>query len=67
MSMSEVPQQETVISPQPHIAIDENEVAEIIEGILEAQYFDASSMAPLSPASVVSISNMYVFGSEDLI
>lgn len=34
--------------------IDENEVKEIIESIKEAQYFDASSMAPLTPAALVS-------------
>ncbi len=38
-----------------HIGIDENDVKEIIESIKEAQYFDASSMAPLTPASLVSI------------
>jgi coenzyme A diphosphatase NUDT7 len=38
-----------------HIGIDEQEVKEIIESIKEAQYFDASSMAPLTPASLVSI------------
>jgi hypothetical protein len=35
-------------------AIDEYEVKEIIESIKEAQYFDASSMAPLTPAALVS-------------
>jgi hypothetical protein len=38
-----------------HVGIDENEVKQIIESIKEAQYFDASSMAPLTPASLVSI------------
>lgn len=33
--------------------ISERDVKEIIESIKEAQYFDASSMAPLTPASVV--------------
>jgi coenzyme A diphosphatase NUDT7 len=37
------------------VGIDENEVKQIIESIKEAQYFDASSMAPLTPASLVSI------------
>jgi hypothetical protein len=37
------------------IEIDEHEVTQIIESIKEAQYFDASGMAPLTPASVVSI------------
>jgi hypothetical protein len=43
----------TVASVDPDIQINENEVAEIISSIKEAQYFDASSMAPLSPASIV--------------
>ena len=34
--------------------IDDNEIAEVIQSVYEATYFDASSMAPLSPASVVS-------------
>ena len=38
-----------------HVGNDESEVKEIIESIKEAQYFDASSMAPLTPASLVSI------------
>jgi methylmalonyl-CoA mutase cobalamin-binding subunit len=33
--------------------LDENEVKKIIESVKEAQYFDASSMAPLTPASLV--------------
>jgi hypothetical protein len=33
----------------------ENEVAELISSIQEAQYFDASSMAPLTARSLVSI------------
>lgn len=36
--------------------IDEKDVKQIIESIKEAEYFDASSMAPLTPASLVSIS-----------
>jgi len=42
-------------APGSNIQIDENEVAQISESIHEAQYFDASSMAPLTPASLVSI------------
>jgi len=38
-----------------HVGIDENEVEQIIKSIKEAQYFDAGSMAPLTPASLVSI------------
>ena len=62
--MSEGIQSETDISPELDIKIHENEVADIFEGILEAQYFDASSMAPLSPASVVSISFMYILRTK---
>ncbi len=43
---------------ETHVGIDENEVKEIIKSIKEAQYFDASSMAPLTPASLVSIFNV---------
>lgn len=40
--------------PSPdEIVLDENAVAEIQESIKEATYFDASSMAPLSPKSLV--------------
>jgi hypothetical protein len=38
-----------------NITIEENEVAEIISSIQEAQYFDASSMAPLTAKSLVSL------------
>ena len=37
-------------------SISEKEADNIIQSLLEANYFDASTMAPLSPASVVSIS-----------
>jgi len=47
--------QEAERTPDTPSGIDENEVKEIIESIKEAQYFDASSMAPLTPASLVSI------------
>lgn len=40
-------------SAELDLNIDERDVKEIIESIKEAQYFDASSMAPLTPASVV--------------
>merc|ERR1712093_824919 len=40
---------------EPSLTIDERDVKEIIESIKEAQYFDASSMAPLTPASVAAI------------
>ena len=48
--------QEQDHAPETPDGINENEVREIIESIKEAQYFDASSMAPLTPASLVSIS-----------
>lgn len=35
--------------------IDEDEVTEIVESLKEAEYFDPSSMAPLTPTSVVSV------------
>ena len=41
-------------APNAPVEIDEIEVKEIIESIKEAQYFDASSMAPLTPTSLVS-------------
>lgn len=47
---------ETEAVPESDIKIDENEVKEIIESIKEAQYFDASSMAPLTPSAAVSLS-----------
>lgn len=34
--------------------INDKEVNTIIQSIKEAEYFDAASMAPLSPASLVS-------------
>jgi hypothetical protein len=46
--------EETEEAPESAFEIDENEVKGIIQGIKEAQYFDASSMAPLSPAALVS-------------
>jgi hypothetical protein len=47
---------ETEAAPETDIRIDENEVKQIIESIKEAQYFDASSMAPLTPTALVSFS-----------
>jgi hypothetical protein len=54
MSVNEA-HQEPNNAPESPAGIDENEVKEIIESIKEAQYFDASSMAPLTPTSLVSI------------
>lgn len=49
-------QQEVRIFPDSDTPITENEIAGVRQAILEAEYFDAKSMAPLTPASVVSIS-----------
>lgn len=35
--------------------LDEHDLDEIIQSVREAEYFDAASMAPLTPASVVSL------------
>ena len=56
MTASEAARQVNDIPTDSITEIEENEVREIIEVIKEAQYFDASSMAPLTPASVVGIS-----------
>ena len=53
--MSEAVHKETDVITDPDIDIDENEVNQIIESINEAEYFDSSSMAALTPTSVVSI------------
>ncbi|TVY64331.1 Peroxisomal coenzyme A diphosphatase [Lachnellula suecica] len=50
--MSEGLQQETDTTPNSDIEIDENEITEFIESIKEAEYFDASAMGPLTPASM---------------
>jgi hypothetical protein len=41
-----------------NIQISSNEVVELISSIQEAQYFDASSMAPLTARSLVSTDNI---------
>ena len=56
--------EDTEAAPESSIEIDENEVKEIIESIKEAQYFDASSMAPLTPTALVSLS--YVLLEEHI-
>ncbi len=43
---------------ESQVEIDEEDVKEITKNISEAQYFDASSMAPLTPSSVVSIPDL---------
>ncbi|KAG0651159.1 Peroxisomal coenzyme A diphosphatase peroxisomal [Hyphodiscus hymeniophilus] len=52
---------ETEGAPESDITIDENEVKEIIESIKEAQYFDASSMAPLAPAALAAIARLRAY------
>lgn len=42
------------INPKADDILDEHDLAGIIQSVNESEYFDASSMAPLSPASVVS-------------
>jgi hypothetical protein len=54
--------EETEAAPETSITIDENEVKEIIESIKEGQYFDASSMACLTPAALVSVSYVFLAG-----
>jgi len=73
--MSEAVHEEAAIDPSIHT--DENEVEHtvdsnqeepyldenrIVESVQEAQYFDASSMAPLTPTALVSLP-----GSEKII
>jgi hypothetical protein len=41
------------ISFEENSELNENEVKDLIESVKETQYFDASSMAPLTPTSVV--------------
>jgi hypothetical protein len=43
-----------VLPQDPRLDLDDDAVAEAIESIQEAQYFDASSMALLNPDSLVS-------------
>ncbi|KAK0119063.1 hypothetical protein ONS95_007925 [Cadophora gregata] len=43
------------------IEINERDVKEVIESIKEAQYFDASSMAPLTPASLAAIARLRAY------
>ncbi|KAG9238607.1 NUDIX hydrolase domain-like protein [Amylocarpus encephaloides] len=46
---------------EANIQIDEQEVAEVVSSIQEAQYFDASSMAPLTPVSRAAIARLRAF------
>ncbi|TAQ89709.1 hypothetical protein B7494_g1978 [Chlorociboria aeruginascens] len=52
----------TEVSPDvslgPDIAIDEHEVKDVVARIEETQYFDASSMAPLTPTSLAAIARL---------
>jgi hypothetical protein len=53
---TEIQPEDSSIELSDSISIKEpHDIVELQESILEAQYFDASSMAPLSAASVVSI------------
>ena len=54
--------QEADATSEIDITIDENEVKEVIESSKEAQYFDASRMAPLTPAALVSLSCVLLEG-----
>jgi hypothetical protein len=65
--MSEPGQEELETAPDSYIDIDEkeNEVKEIVESDKEAEYFDASSMSPLTPASMVSIPGLLYLNSSD--
>ncbi|KAA8576256.1 hypothetical protein MFRU_009g01680 [Monilinia fructicola] len=50
--------QDSSSSPEIPTKIEENEVLELQQSILEAQYFDASSMAPLSAASIAALAKL---------
>lgn len=41
--------------------IDEDEVTEIVESLKEAEYFDPSSMAPLTPTSVAAVARLRAY------
>ena len=59
LTMDHAPQ-EALIEPSPRseasIPIAQNEIAQVRQTIQDAQYFDPTSMAALTPASLVSIS-----------
>ncbi|CAG8957752.1 hypothetical protein HYFRA_00000090 [Hymenoscyphus fraxineus] len=60
--MSGSQQQEDVeYNDEENIKIDADEVAELISSIQESQYFDASSMAPLTPASMAAIARLRAY------
>jgi hypothetical protein len=63
--MSEAGLEDPDTTPNSAIDIDEDEVKEIVESIKEAEYFDASSMHPLTPASVVSIRGLFYSNRSD--
>ncbi|TVY34559.1 Peroxisomal coenzyme A diphosphatase 1, peroxisomal [Lachnellula occidentalis] len=54
---------DTNTNPNPTSDIDknENEVEEILQSIQEAQYFDPSSMAALTPASMAAIARLRAY------
>lgn len=47
--------QDASTTPSKSYAISEKEADNIVQSLLEADYFDASTMAPLSPSSLVSL------------
>ncbi|TVY15006.1 Peroxisomal coenzyme A diphosphatase 1 [Lachnellula arida] len=61
--MSEAIPSETDTNTNPKFDIDENDndVKEILERIQEAQYFDPSSMATLTPASMAAIARLRAY------
>ncbi|TGO83233.1 hypothetical protein BPOR_0679g00060 [Botrytis porri] len=53
--------QDSEISPETPSQIADNEVAELQQSILEAEYFDASSMAPLSATSIGALARLRAY------
>ncbi|KAK2628144.1 hypothetical protein QTJ16_002790 [Diplocarpon rosae] len=53
--------QGTSSSTDSHSAISDEDVKEITDSIKEAQYFDATSMAPLTPTSLAAIARLRAF------
>ncbi|RDW74020.1 hypothetical protein BP5796_07462 [Coleophoma crateriformis] len=50
-----------LLDTQTETHLDENAVAELIESIKEAQYFDPTSMAPLTSASLAAIARLRAY------
>ncbi|RDW67751.1 hypothetical protein BP6252_09147 [Coleophoma cylindrospora] len=53
--------QRDLLDTQTETHLDENAVAELIESIKEAQYFDPTSMAPLTSASLAAIARLRAY------